>query len=921
MSVIEIVDALLLGPLELLFEVIFVMADRLINNPAASIAVLSLAINFLVLPLYRRADVMQESERTMERKLQQGVAHIKKTFRGDERMLMLQTYYRQNGYKPVYVLRSAVSLFLQIPFFIAAYRFLSGLSLLQGVSFGPIADLASPDAIFCAGDLTVNIMPFIMTAVNLVSCVIFTKDAGRKEKLQLYGMAIFFLVFLYSAPSGLVFYWTLNNIFSLVKTVFYKLKNPRKVLNILCSAAGIGIWVYGGFFYGPLTPKRMVFFGLLGILAQTPALLMLFRKRRQSGKDVCAGRENKKVFLSGGIFLAVLTGGVIPSAVIVASPQEFISSTLFFHPVWFIVNAFCLAFGTFVIWMGVFYWLSSPRFKPVFDKTLWIFSGIALLDYMFFNNHFGNLSPSLQYEEALEYSNREQWWNLFAIAVCGCLLHAVYRRFERRVHEILIMGIAAFGVMSAFNISHINASVESVREQLTEEAAMPEFTLSKNGKNVVVIMLDRAMGAMVPFIFDEKPMLKEQFDGFTYYSNTISFGQSTIFGSAPLFGGYEYTPAEMNKRDEESLASKQNEALKVLPVLFDENGYEVTVINPVYANYQSIPDLSIYNDYPDIKKYTTGDKFNGLQPAMTWIKKNQRNFFCYGILKVMPLSGQKTVYNVGKYNQAENRADEDVTYAGQYVISPVAAEGISAGFMENYNVLENLSAISNVKAAGKGTFLIMANDITHEPMLLQEPDYAVAPNVDNTPYEEEAPRRELEGRVFRLDTVNQMYPYHANMAAMMQLGKWFDFMREEGVYDNTRIILVSDHARELMALDELMLTEDKDIIGFFPLLMVKDFGESGFTMSDTFMTNADVPVMAVDELIETPVNPFTGKIISSEEKTAHDQYIIDSEDWDIEKNNGNTFLAADWYSVHDTIWDKNNWKLVARNAVLSAEDY
>ena len=39
--------------------------------------------------------------------------------------MILQTYYRQNHYKPTYVLRSAVSLFLEIPFFIAAYAFLS----------------------------------------------------------------------------------------------------------------------------------------------------------------------------------------------------------------------------------------------------------------------------------------------------------------------------------------------------------------------------------------------------------------------------------------------------------------------------------------------------------------------------------------------------------------------------------------------------------------------------------------------------------------------------------------------------------------------------------------------------------------------------------------------------------------------------
>lgn len=83
-----------------------------------------------------------------------------------------------------------------------------------------------------------NILPIIMTAVNLVSCVIFTKGSLLKTKIQLYAMALFFLVFLYTSPSGLVFYWTLNNLFSLVKTIFYKLKHPGKVLAVLASIAG-----------------------------------------------------------------------------------------------------------------------------------------------------------------------------------------------------------------------------------------------------------------------------------------------------------------------------------------------------------------------------------------------------------------------------------------------------------------------------------------------------------------------------------------------------------------------------------------------------------------------------------------------------------------------------------------------------------
>lgn len=96
MSFWDILGTLLIKPLQLLFEVVFVMANRVVGDPGLAIIALSLAMNFLVLPLYRRADAMQEEERETELHLHKGVAHIKKTFRGDERMMMLQTYYRQN---------------------------------------------------------------------------------------------------------------------------------------------------------------------------------------------------------------------------------------------------------------------------------------------------------------------------------------------------------------------------------------------------------------------------------------------------------------------------------------------------------------------------------------------------------------------------------------------------------------------------------------------------------------------------------------------------------------------------------------------------------------------------------------------------------------------------------------------------------
>ena len=77
MTLFEIIGSILIGPLKLLFEVIFSVAYKIIQNPGSAIIVLSLAMNILVLPLYRRADAIQIEARDTENKLKDVVAHIK----------------------------------------------------------------------------------------------------------------------------------------------------------------------------------------------------------------------------------------------------------------------------------------------------------------------------------------------------------------------------------------------------------------------------------------------------------------------------------------------------------------------------------------------------------------------------------------------------------------------------------------------------------------------------------------------------------------------------------------------------------------------------------------------------------------------------------------------------------------------------
>lgn len=911
MTFFEILSTLLIGPLKLLFEVIFVVADRFLKSPGLSIIVLSLIMNVLVLPLYRRADAMQEAARDTEARLHKGVAHIKKAFTGDERMMILQAYYRQNHYKPTDALRGSVSLLLEIPFFMAAYQFLSGLKSLEQVSFGPIADLSAPDGLLVLGGLTINLLPVLMTLINVISSAIYLKGFPTKTKVQLYAMAAFFLVFLYGSPSGLVFYWTLNNLFSLGKTIFYKLKNPKKVLSILGFGVGLGVAVFGLVFCPGNHPKLRMLIMALGLAMMCP-LAVGFLKippiRLQKG----TAQPNRRNFLLSCLFLTLLVGVLIPSTFIAASPQEYVDMNNFLHPLWYVVSATALSAGTFLVWFGVFYWLASPGGKVLFERLACIACVAMLVNYMFFGTDLGIISAQLRYDFSPRFTTGEQLGNLAVMMlVAGGVLFCC-DRWSKAIPAVLLTAMIALGCMSGVNVAQISTSIETTKKQLSETGTeLPSFSLSRTGKNVVVLMMDRAMGEMVPYILNEKPELMNQFDGFTYYSNVITFGGTTNFGTPGIFGGYEYTPVEMNKRDTELLVDKQNEALKVMPVLFLENGYQVTVCDPPYAGYQWIPDLSIYDGYPQINTYITEGAFgNGMQEQIPY-DNLRRNFFCFGIVRTVPLAVQGILYNEGNYNMADSDS--------QRVIGTSRSEGIDPEFVKRYNAVINLPGMTEITDSPEGCFLMLANSMTHQPTMLQAPNYTPEAVVDNSDYDEgHQDRFTVDGRTLNVSDSRQMTHYHVNMAMFLRLGEWFDMLRAQGVYDNTRIILVSDHGTGLECLQELMYPYgmQDELESYFPLLMVKDFDAEGFTTSDAFMTNADVPTLATQHLIENPTNPFTGKSINANEKTAHDQIIIFSNAFDLTRNNGTTFLPARWASVHDDLWNMDNWTFYDEEVVL-----
>ena len=936
MAIFTVLYDLIIEPLWLLFDVVYAYMLRFTDNEGIAIIALSLAINFLTLPLYRRADAMQEEEKLRTQKLQPGVAHIKKAFKGDERFMMLQTYYRQNNYKPYYGLKGSLSRLLEIPFFIAAYNYLSGLDRLRYASFGPISDLCMPDGLLHIAGHSLNLLPLLMTAINLVSAVIYTKGMPLKTKLQTFGLAVIFLLLLYDSPSGLVFYWTLNNIFSLIKNIFYKIRNPKLVLCIISAVISIASLPYI-LFIEPFNTARKQNFAIFALLLMlVPLALHLFLKKRKSlfSMPEATGTDHF-IFFVACVFMTILTGLLIPSAVINASPDEFVDINNLHSPLRYVFHAFILAAGTFTVWMNIFYRLSTSSIQKIISVGSAIMAAASIVNYMFFGNNYGNMSSELIYDNVLINSGLQIALNLAVLFIIAAVIILICIKRASIVKSVCVAGCISILVMSCVNVFHIQSSYTSLRNGLSSsflnqsdgnnsKTNQAVLTLDKTGKNVVIIMLDRAINTYFPYIMQEKPELREQFAGFTYYPNTISYGNYTNVGTPGLFGGYEYIPEENDKRSNESLAEKQNEALKVMPVLFSANGYKATVCDPTYAGYKWIPDLSIYNDYPEINKYITNGRFFS-EDSLEKISKNtnnlrNRNFYAYGLFRSSPLLLHQTLYNSGYYNQANLDNDASVQLIRNlYQASGDGLVGANLKFFEAYDALRNYPTITRVCDSGQGTFTMISNDTTHYPILLQEPAYEPAHEIDNTSYEAEHQiRYSLSGDEMSIGDLNHMMHYQCNMASMIQLGKWFDYLRENDVYDNTKIIIVSDHGA-FLSFPEMNFDDDNsakynvfnDVNLFKSLLLVKDFDSRELTTDDTFMTNADTPTLAFSGVIDHPVNPFTGKTINSDYKNKPEQHIVYTNSWSTYENNGKTFKATIWIGLkgNDTN-DTSAWRVI-----------
>ncbi len=115
---------------------------------------------------------------------------------------------------------------------------------------------------------------------------------------------------------------------------------------------------------------------------------------------------------------------------------------------------------------------------------------------------------------------------------------------------------------------------------------------------------------------------------------------------------------------------------------------------------------------------------------------------------------------------------------------------------------------------------------------------------------------------------NNVTPYENNEWVIKTLVDWMKWMKQNGVYDNTKIVVVSDHGihwqhyhqeggkNDFPIIENPELKMDMNLIkGMYPLLLVKDFHNDDAIKEDWhFMSNADAPAILFNEFDTTLFN-------------------------------------------------------------------
>ncbi|MGX2983432.1 sulfatase-like hydrolase/transferase [Helicobacter sp. 23-1045] len=405
-------------------------------------------------------------------------------------------------------------------------------------------------------------------------------------------------------------------------------------------------------------------------------------------------------------------------------------------------------------------------------------------------------------------------------------------------------------------------------------AESPLFSYSKNGKNIVVIVLDAFSGSHTPFLFEQFSHFKAQLDGWTLYPNAISSTNSTVHSIATLIGGEYYAVYNMNKRAQ-NLAAQIDSAFADSANAFARGGFQTSLMafvgtktnalalnNGVFAIDADDGAFKNYYIYTQklLQNVDTSNSFGAMLGRML-------NF---GLFKIAPTHFRADVYNEGRWLFSKDSR----------LLNALASINYSASF---YAFTHNLRVDS-----ANPTFKYLHSMMTHSPYQMHFKDdkcefFSTKSAWEDYPHKAKG---------------HPSQQYDTEACALRYLSDFVANLKNAGIYDNTQIFVISDHGGNSV---NMPIPSRADALFLF-----KDFGASGALKVDNrLMANFDIASIFCANLPNGCPN-VGQNILQNYPQNRELIHTIPSA-WQLQKHKKNAWYITKAYKVSDSIYEAKNW--------------
>ncbi|MDR1920918.1 MAG: YidC/Oxa1 family membrane protein insertase, partial [Candidatus Adiutrix sp.] len=438
--------------------------------------------------------------------------------------------------KPLMGFRPSLEVLSQVPFLLAAYYMIEAFAPLRGQSCWLIADLRAPDALI--GGL--NLLPFLMTALNILAAF-HVKKAARRERLQALVMAAVFLVVLYKGPSALLIYWIAVNLILWLGTRFANLlAAPLKNMAAGFSQRPVSLKIFKG-------------------LSRLNGLFDRLWDGRQRGVFAAAtALIGALLFFYGPALIMTTSTFDVPTA-----EYELLSRSFYVLFVFW-------ALGSFLLWS-----FCPPSMRSLLTLLYSLAALILSLNGLVFVGDYGLMEGPL-FADTVDFGSLGR--NIVRdLAVAGAAF-LIIRLQGRKGFAFALFGIAlVLTALSAVKmvgpIREHRVFLDNLPQEIEKEKEI--FSYSPEGPNVIVMLLDGFDGEHVGKILDEYPDIKAQYKGFTWYPETLSPSRGTFYSVPSLWGGERLRFDKVYENGLEEAQAILASAYALVPDHFLSQGYKV----------------------------------------------------------------------------------------------------------------------------------------------------------------------------------------------------------------------------------------------------------------------------------------------------------------------------------------------------------